>query len=78
MLLAGEQGDRVELDEAGAEITMRVWFECESGPSWKKAETAGARDLAASLALNRSEVRRAAAELRSQLQTFPTRVPLQE
>jgi hypothetical protein len=66
-----------QLDEiSGAEIHLRVWFECESRPVWKPNPVAHARDLAAILSLTATELRRAAEDLRSQLARFPTRVPL--
>ena len=67
-----------QMDEiSGAAIHLRVWFECESRPSWKPSPVAHARDLAATLSLTATELRRAAEDLRRQLARFPTRVPLQ-
>ena len=60
---------------SGAEIHLRVWFECESRPAWKPNRVADARDLAATLSVSPTELRRAAADLHSQLARFPTRVP---
>jgi hypothetical protein len=62
---------------SGAEIHLRVWFECESRPVWKPNPVADARDLAATLSVTATELGRAAEDLRGQLERFPTRVPLE-
>jgi hypothetical protein len=72
-----EPNPAFQLDEiSGAEIHLRVWFECESRPVWKPDSVADARNLAAILSLTALKVRRAAEDLRHQLARFPTRVPL--
>ena len=59
-------------------IRMRVWFELESRPPWKKNDVAGARDFAAQLLVDSEQLRRAALDLRTQLSEFPTRAPIRE
>jgi hypothetical protein len=60
-------------DESDGGVTLRVWFELESRPSWAPADGASARDLWVDLDVSKRDVRRSASELREHLQTFPPR-----
>ena len=57
----------------GSAVTVRVWFELESRPSWAPAEAAGARDLWVDLDVSRKDLRQAGRDLRDQLEKFPPR-----
>jgi hypothetical protein len=59
--------------ESADEVTLRIWFELESRPPWAPSSVAGERDVWIDLNVRRGDTRRAAAELRAQLQEFPPR-----
>lgn len=58
---------------SGDDVTLRVWFELESRPPWAPNDAAGARDLWLDLEVSSDDVRRAARDLREQLEKFPAR-----
>lgn len=62
--------------ESGDTVTLRVWFELESRPPWAPSKLAGERDVWLDVDVRRGDARRAAAELRAQLQEFPQRAPV--
>ena len=55
---------------------LRVYFELESRPSWAAADVAGLEDLWLEFSVTPEMLRRAAASLRSQLESFPARTSL--
>jgi hypothetical protein len=59
--------------EAADTVTLRIWFDLESRPPWAPSDAAGERDVWIDLDARRDDARRAAAELRTQLQQFPPR-----
>jgi hypothetical protein len=58
---------------SGDNLTLRVWFELESRPTWAPSDVAGDRDLWVDLDVGSDDVRRAAHDLRDQLHGFPPR-----
>ena len=55
-------------EASDTDVTLRVWFELESRPSWASADAAGARDPWVDLDVSREDLRQAARDLRDQLE----------